>query len=54
MKVKKAGLGETTKSPRVQGESSGAFVSTLSCASPTLMFIRQPKCECREDCPAPP
>ena len=54
MKAEKAGLEETIQSLRVQEERSSVFISTLTCASLTLMFVRQQNCGSREDCPAIP
>ena len=53
MKAEKADLEETTQSLRVQEESSSAFISALTCASLTSMFIRQQNCKSR-DHPATP
>ena len=44
MKAENAGLEATIESLRVQEESSSVFISTLTCASLTLMFIRQQNC----------
>ena len=52
MKVGKAGREETTQS-LVQGESSSACVSILTCASLTVVFIRQQNCA-SQDCPTIP
>ena len=53
MNVKHAGLEETLQSLTVQ-ESSSTFFGTLTCASLTVMFIRQQNYGSREDRPATP
>ena len=53
MKAERAGLGETIQSLTVQ-ESSSTFFGTLTCASLTVMFIRQQNYGSREDRPATP
>ena len=53
MNAEKAGFEETIQPPSVQ-ESSSTFIGTLTCASLTLVFIRQQNCGSREDRPAAP
>ena len=54
MKVEKTDLEEIIQSLCAQKESSSVFISTLTCASLTVMFIRQKNCRAREDRPATP
>ena len=53
MNTEKAGFEQTIQPLSVQ-ESSSTFIGSLTCASLTVMFIRQQNCGSREDCPATP